>query len=92
MWKKIKSIFILKKIFINLEHNRKLYLIIYNKQLKEKLCLSLIDYRRFSEGYKIVEGDIVKQYNCYTNKLLFKGHYENGKRMVKEENIIKKVN
>ena len=90
MWKKIKSTFILKKIFINLIPYRKLHLIIYNKQIQEKLCLSLTDYRRFSERYKIVEDDIVKQYNCYTNKLLFKGHYKKGKKNGKGREYNKK--
>ena len=43
MWQKIKSIFILKKIFNYIELKRKLDLIVYNKKIKTKFGLNIND-------------------------------------------------
>ena len=80
MWQKIKSSFILKKIFNNLYYKRKLNIIEYNKRIKQKLDINLIDFRRFSGKYKEEKYGKTIYYNSYNNRLLFEGHYSGGKR------------
>ena len=80
MWRKIKSSLILRKIMINLDTKIKFNLIAYNKTLQKNLDLDLIDFRRFSGRYKVEENGETKEYDSYTNKLLFEGHYANNKR------------
>ena len=46
MVEKIKSKYIIKKIFEILEEKIKLKIISYNKQLQEKCGITLIDYKR----------------------------------------------
>jgi len=55
MVKLIKSIFILKKIFSLINNKTKFKLIVYNKNIQNKLNIDIIDYRRFSGRYKIYD-------------------------------------
>jgi len=77
----IKSSFILKKIFNFLNAKQKLNIIIYNKQLQEKIEVNIEDYKKISGKYKIAQktGKGV-EYILNTNKLIFEGEYLNGKR------------
>ena len=59
MLEKIRSTFILKKIFNQMDDKRKLQSIVYNKKLQQKLELNLIDFRRMSGRY--IEEEVVKQ-------------------------------
>ena len=52
MWQRIKSSFILSKIFNGVNNKKKLNIIEYNKKIKQKLDINLIDFRRFSGRYK----------------------------------------
>ena len=61
MPEKIRSTFILKKIFNQMDDKRKLQSIVYNKKLQQKLGLNLIDFRRMSGRY--IERKVVKQKN-----------------------------
>ena len=95
MLKKINSSFILKKIFIYLDHGIKLNIIRFNKRMQNKLGLNIIDYRRLSGKYRIIEeNDIIKDYHSFNNNLLFEGHYSNGEKngKGKEYNIMKIIN
>ena len=80
MWKKIKSTFILQKIFTILNNKTKLIIIMNNKKLQRKLGINLNDFRRFSGRYKVEEDGETKEYNSYNNRLLFEGQYANRKR------------
>ena len=80
MLRKIKSVFILKKVFINIDIMRKLTSIIYNKSIQKNLGISILDYRRFSGRYKKVENGKIEEYNSLNNELLFQGKYIEGKR------------
>ena len=80
MLKKIRSNFILKKIFDYMDTKRKLQSIFYYKKIQKKLGLNLIDFRRQSGRYLEKEDDEIIEYNCYNHQKLFEGHYSNGKR------------
>ena len=77
MWRKIKSLNILKKVFNQLAYNKKLATIVYNKKIQKKFGLNLYDYRRLSGKYKEENNDKIRIYNSYNHKLLFKGNYSN---------------
>ena len=81
MWQRIKSSFILKKIFNNVYYKRKLYITKNNKRIKQKLDINLIDFRRFSGRYKEDMNGKTKEYDSYSHRLLFEGLYSNGKRI-----------
>ena len=77
----IKSLFIVKKLFLNLPEKTKLNLIINNKSLQTKLGLDIEDYKKISGKY--LEGDrngYRKEYLLETKELVFEGEYLNGKR------------
>ena len=72
---------ILKKIFHILIHKIKFNLVVYNKSLQNKLGLNIIDFKRYSGRYIIIEKNGKgKEYNGYNDKLLFEGEYIKGKR------------
>jgi antitoxin component YwqK of YwqJK toxin-antitoxin module len=79
--KLIKSLFIVKKVFLNLPEKKKLNLIINNKSLQTKVGLDIEDYKKISGKY--LEGDrngYRKEYLLETRELVFEGEYLNGKR------------
>ena len=80
MWKNIKSLFILKKIFKHIQDYRLLKSIKYNKSLQENMNISLINYKNFSGKYIIYEQNGKgKEYNYYS-ELIYEGEYLNGER------------
>ena len=77
----IKATFFFKVIFSCLEKRRKLDIVKYNKNLQNKLDLNIKHYQVFSGRYILYESKgIGKEYNAYTNELLYEGEYSNGKR------------
>ena len=80
MWRKVKSLFILKKIFCNLDYKRKLIIIAYNNKLQGKLGLNLVDYKRYCGRYRKEKNGETYEFDSYYNRLLFEGIYSNGKR------------
>ena len=81
MLPKIKSILNVKKIFQFMQDKRKLKIIKYNKKIKNRLNIELIDYKRFTNRYIIyTENGKGKEYNGINNELLFYGTYLNGVR------------
>ena len=80
MWRKIKSSFILKKIFGYVDYKIKLNTIAYNKKIQKKLGYNLNDIKRCSGRYKDEDNGKTKVYDSYNHKLLFKGYYANGKK------------
>ena len=84
MFYNIKSKYILKLLFSYLQEKIKLKLCKYSKSLKNKLDIDLLNYRRFSGRYIIYEQvkgkQKVKEFNTFTNELLFECEYLNGKR------------
>ena len=80
MLKKIKSSYFLKIIFSNLIEKQKLKIVKYNKNLQIFMDINLMNYRFLSGKYMIYENGNGKEYNGYSDNLLFEGKYLNGKR------------
>ena len=77
----IKSKYISKIVFSYLNEKIKLKAIKYNKKLKNKIDIKLINYKFYTEKYIIYETNIKgKEYQSYNDKLIFEGEYLNGKR------------
>ena len=54
----IKSNYILKKLFDNLEKKRTLEIVKNNKNIKKRINLSIHDYKEYSEKYSSIEIEI----------------------------------
>ena len=81
MLKNSKSIYFIKRLFTFVDEKDKLNIIKYNKNMQNILDISLINYKFFSDRYIIFEKNGKgKEYNNYSDKLLFEGEYLNGKR------------
>ena len=63
-WNKIKSKYILRKIFDNLKENKLLEIIRYNKAMKKNLNKVIKDYIK---EYSIIEIEIIPLKNKYGN-------------------------
>ena len=59
----IKSKYIIQKVFSNLEKTHTLYLIKYNKNIKNRMEININDYKEFSEIYTPIEIEIKLSYN-----------------------------
>ena len=79
---KVKSKTILKiTIFEYILIKRKLQILKYNNQLKNKTDINIGDYIRFSGRHIIYMGKGKgKEYNNYDNKLIYEGEYSKGER------------
>ena len=75
----IKSSFIMDSLFSFLNKKQKLKLIIYNKKLQKRLGVDIKDYQKISGKYIKKRNGIIKEYTM-ANKLIFEGHYLNGKK------------
>ena len=81
MLEHIKSKYILKKIISNLDQQTKLLLVKYNKKIKYKLDIDIIDYMFLSRKYFVGERNGKgKEYTIINNKLIFEGDYIDGKK------------
>ena len=81
MLKNVKSSYFLKYIFSHITEGRKLKLIRYNKKLQKENDINIINYIYFSKRYLIIEPNGKgKEYDGYSDNLLFEGEYLNGKR------------
>ena len=77
----IKSCHNLTLIFNFVYEKEKLKLIIYNKELQNKLNVNIEDYKNLSRKYKVGERNgFGREYELETNKLIFEGEYSNGKK------------
>ena len=81
MLENIKSTYFSKMIFTWINEKRKLNTIKYNKNLQEKMNITLLNYKIFYGKYIIFEDkEKGKEYNVFNDKLIFEGEYSNGKR------------
>ena len=77
----IKSKYILKIIISNLDQLTKLLLVKYNKKLKNRLNMNIMDYMFLSQKYFVGERNRKgKEYTIINNNLIFEGDYIDGKR------------
>ena len=82
MLNNIKSYYFFKLLFSYVDESQKLKIIIHNKNLQNKIDISLINYKIFSGKYIIFEENNKnkrKIYNSFNEKLIFEGEYLNGK-------------
>ena len=81
MWKKIRSMKILKEIFKPIDDSKKLNIVKYNKKIQNNLGIKFSLYKIYSKKYIVVETDgKIKEYSRSNDDLLFEGEYLNGKR------------
>jgi len=79
--KEIKSVYVMKKIFLFLSEKQALNMIIYNKELQKIFSVDIDNYIKESGKQKICEmNGKGKEYIIYTNILIFEGEYINGKK------------
>ena len=72
---------LLKIIFSFLNENKKLNIIINNKNLQKKLEINIENYKQISKRYKIGERNGKgKEYLKINNNMIFEGEYLIGKR------------
>ena len=77
----IKYLFFTKILFSMQAEKNKLKLVKYNKSLQEIMDISLINYKIYSGRFIEYETkNKGEEYDAYTNKLIFSGHYLNGER------------
>ena len=81
---------LIKKIFSFMEKGKKLKTIKYNKFLQNKINVNIINYQIYSGRYIIFETKIKgKEYDGYTDDLLYEGEYLNGIKNGKGKEIKK---
>ena len=81
MLNKLKSLFILKKVFSLLNERKKLAICQKNKEVQKKMNIQLNFYKIVYGKYTIYEHqNQVKEYNISNDKLLFEGIYSKRKR------------
>ena len=81
MLNNIKSIYFLRIIMTYIEEGKKLELIMYNKNIQNKLEIGIINYQFFSGKYKIIDKNGKNQVFFGANdEMIFEGEYLNGKR------------
>ena len=79
--RKIKSIYIFKKIFSFLSEYIKLDLIQYNIKSQKKLQISIEDYKNKCKIYRTIwKNGKGKEFDIFTNNLIFEGEYKNGRK------------
>ena len=65
IFKNLKSDFFLRKLFNNLLKKKSLEIIKYNKNIKNRINLSIKDYKEYSEIYSSIEIEINTVINKY---------------------------
>ena len=67
IFKNLKSDFFLRKLFNNLLRKKSLNIIKYNNNIKERINLSIKDYKEYSELYSSIEIEMKPAKNEYGN-------------------------
>ena len=81
MFENMKSLYFLKIMFSHRTERNKLKIIKYNKNLKNKIDIYLINYKIFSGKYVIKEmNGKGKEYDSYNDNLIYEGEFKNGER------------
>ena len=91
IFKDIKSKYILKKIFNNLMEKKSLDIIKYNKNIRERIDISIKDYKEYSEIYSSIEIELKPVNNQYgkfinfnkENEIYYHIYFNNNKEEIK---------
>jgi len=67
IFKNWKSDYFLQKLFNHLSKKKSLEIIKYNKSLKDKINISIVDYKEYSEIYSSIEIELKPAKNKYGN-------------------------
>ena len=91
-FKKIKSLFILKKIFRNLSKKNFFEIAKYNKNLKKRIDINIKDYKEYSELIEIEIEPVNNKYGQFINikeedKKYFHIYFNNNKKEIKRNYI-----
>ena len=89
LYEKIKSKFINKIIFSNVNERIKLKIIKYNKKLQKKLDINIINYKHFLGKYIVYETKNKGKEYDFGDNLIYSGEYLNGERHGKGKEYIK---
>ena len=88
--KKLKSDYFLQKLFYNLLKKKSLDIIKYNKKIKERINISIKDYKEYSEIYSSIEIEIKPINNKYgkfismnENELYYHIYFNDNKEEIK---------
>ena len=100
IFKNLKSNYILKKLFYNLLKKKSLDIIKYNNQIKERINISIKDYKEYSEIYSSIEIEIKPINNRYgkfidineENEKYFHIYFDDNKEEIKRNYLNKNEN
>ena len=70
IFKNLKNDYFLQKLFHNLLKKKSLYIIKYNKKIKERINISIKDYKEYSEIYSSIEIELKPVNNKYGHLLI----------------------
>ena len=94
IFKNLKSDFFIQKVFYNLLKKKSLDIIKYNNNIKERINISIIDYKEYSElieieikPIKIKYGDFI---NMNENEIYYHIYFNDNKEEIKR-NYLKKM-
>ena len=91
IFKNLKSKYILQILFNNLSKKKSLDIMKYNKSIKERINISIKDYREYSEMYSSIEIEVKPANNQYgkfinineENEIYFHIYFNNNKEEIK---------
>ena len=97
IFKNLKSNYILKKVFCNLLKKKSLDIIKYNNNIKERINISIIDYKEYSELIEIEIKPVNNKYGKFINinkenEIYFHIYFNNNKKEIKRNYLKKKEN
>ena len=99
IFKNLKSDFFLQKLFNNLLKKKSLDIIKYNNNIKERMNISIKDYKEYSEIYSPIEIEIKPVKNEYgefinmnENEIYYHIYFNDNKEEIKRNYLIKNDN
>ena len=100
IFKNLKSNYILQKVFYNLLKKKSLDIIKYNKSIKERMNISIKDYKEYSEIYSSIEIEIKPIKNEYgkfinivkENEIYYHIYFNDNKEEIKRNYLNKNDN
>ena len=99
IFKKIKSDYFLRKLFYNLLKKKSLDIIKYNNNIKERMNISIKDYKEYSEIYSTIEIEIKPVNNKYgkfinmnENEIYYHIYFNDNKEEIKRNYFNKNDN